>query len=242
MRLKGKASNKDVPIYLQVREEVRSKIEDGDYAPGCAIPSENELAETYGINRLTVRNAIDVLVSEGLLKRVRGRGVFVTGERTDVNLDFFGGFRNNTKEIHAEAAVKIISRFRRPAGMKVGSILGIDPQDEIYYIKRLNLMNGEPFELERVMLPVERVPQLDDIDLSVFSLYEVYGLCGITLAHDDETLDIVSLEARDARYLGVPAGSVAMLLSDVTRDDHGRPVECSASLEREDKCRFTVHF
>ena len=65
----------NAPIYLQLREVVRSKIEDGEYAPGTAIPSENLLASTYGINRLTVRSAIDALVNEGLLKRVQGKGV-----------------------------------------------------------------------------------------------------------------------------------------------------------------------
>ncbi|MEG2288028.1 MAG: GntR family transcriptional regulator, partial [Ruthenibacterium sp.] len=62
------------PIYLQLREIVRNKIEDGEYLPGTAIPSENELADTYGIHRITVRNAVDALVNEGMLRRVQGKG------------------------------------------------------------------------------------------------------------------------------------------------------------------------
>ena len=50
------------PIYLQLREIIRNKIEDGEYMPGTAIPSENKLAETFGINRVTIRNAVDALV------------------------------------------------------------------------------------------------------------------------------------------------------------------------------------
>ena len=42
------------PLYIQLREVIRSKIEDGEYLPGTAIPSENQLAETYGLNRLSV--------------------------------------------------------------------------------------------------------------------------------------------------------------------------------------------
>ncbi len=55
--------NYQSPIYLQLREVIRNKIEDGEYLPGMSIPSENDLADTYGINRMTVRNAIAVLVS-----------------------------------------------------------------------------------------------------------------------------------------------------------------------------------
>ena len=68
----GKLSYR-TPIYLQLREIIRNRIEEGEYLPGTAIPSENKLAETYGINRLTVRNAVDTLVNEGILRRVQGK-------------------------------------------------------------------------------------------------------------------------------------------------------------------------
>ena len=72
----GKLSYR-TPIYLQLREIIRNRIEEGEYLPGTAIPSENKLAETYGINRLTVRNAVDTLVNEGILSTCsRVKGVF----------------------------------------------------------------------------------------------------------------------------------------------------------------------
>lgn len=230
------------PIYLQLREIVRSKIEENEYPPGCAIPSENELAETYGINRLTVRNGIDALVTEGLLKRVKGRGVFVVGDKVDVDLDDIGGFRKSMRKRGERATVKILAKYRRPAGSTYARILGINPTDEVFSIKCLNLMNDEPYELERIMTPVARVPQLDTIDLSVFNLNEVYGFYGTTITRDEELLSIVRLEARDARYLGVPSETPAMALSDVLYDDRDNPVECSRSFVRDDKCFFSVHF
>ena len=89
----GKLSYR-TPIYLQLREIIRNRIEEGEYLPGTAIPSENKLAETYGINRLTVRNAVDTLVNEGILRRVQGKGVFVVGDKYEENLDEHGGFVN----------------------------------------------------------------------------------------------------------------------------------------------------
>ena len=80
------------PIYLQLREIVRNKIEEGEYLPGTAIPSENKLAETFGINRLTVRNAVEALVNEGILQRVQGKGVFVVGDKYEEVLEEHGGF------------------------------------------------------------------------------------------------------------------------------------------------------
>ena len=66
------------PSYrAQLREVLRAKIEEGEYPPGTAIPSENELAAAYGLNRRTVREAVALLVREGLLRSVAGKGVYV---------------------------------------------------------------------------------------------------------------------------------------------------------------------
>ncbi len=58
------------PLYMQLREIIRYKIETGEFAPCTALPSENELADEYAVTRQTVRNAIETLVNEGLLRRV----------------------------------------------------------------------------------------------------------------------------------------------------------------------------
>ena len=84
--------NYRTPIYLQLREIVRTKIEDGEYLPGTAIPSENDMAATYGISRITVRSAVDALVNEGLLRRVQGKGVFVVGNKIEQAIEEFSGF------------------------------------------------------------------------------------------------------------------------------------------------------
>ena len=63
------------PLYIQLREVIRSKIEEEEYLPGTAIPSENQLMETYGLNRVSVRSALAALEFEGLLKSVQGKPV-----------------------------------------------------------------------------------------------------------------------------------------------------------------------
>ncbi|MEG2287796.1 MAG: GntR family transcriptional regulator, partial [Ruthenibacterium sp.] len=122
------------PIYLQVREIVRTKIEEGEYAPGMAIPSENDLADLYGINRLTVRNAIDALVNEGLLKRVAGKGVYVVGNKMERDLENLGGFSQTMRQKNMHPSTKIVAKVLRKAGDKFGLLFGINPDDDIYYI------------------------------------------------------------------------------------------------------------
>ena len=76
-----KEKNDKLPLYLQLREEVRRKIENGEYAPGTAIPSEKQLADTHGMHRLSVRNALKALIREGLLKSIQGKGIYVCGSK-----------------------------------------------------------------------------------------------------------------------------------------------------------------
>ena len=122
----GKLSYR-TPIYLQLREIIRNRIEEGEYLPGTAIPSENKLAETYGINRLTVRNAVDALVNEGILRRVQGKGVFVVGDKYEENLDEHGGFVNVMSSGTKRVSIKEQAKIYRPAGNKYANYFNIDP-------------------------------------------------------------------------------------------------------------------
>ena len=85
------------PLYIQLREVIRSKIEEEEYLPGTAIPSENQLMETYGLNRVSVRSALAALEFEGLLKSVQGKGVFVAGPKAKRNMDTLSGFHNTMR-------------------------------------------------------------------------------------------------------------------------------------------------
>lgn len=230
------------PVYLQMREIIRSKIEEGDYAPCTAIPSEAELAECYGINRQTVHNAVDTLVNEGLLRRVPGKGIFVLGKKVDRDLDELQGFTQTMLDKNVMPSVKVLTKTMRKAGELYEQMFGISAQDDIYYIKRLCCANTEPVSLEEIYIPRYLVPKMAGIDLSVFSVYEIYEFYRIRLERAEQTLDLVRLDANDARLLGIDAQLPVMLFECVTYDDRGRIIEFNRNYVRGDKCNFTVHF
>lgn len=231
----------NAPIYLQLREVVRSKIEEGEYAPGTAIPSENILAETYGINRLTVRSAIDALVKDGILKRVQGKGVYVMA-KYERDLEVLGGFSQTMTEKNASSGKKILLRGQRKAGEKFGSIFHIGADDPIYYIKRLDYANEEPIAIQEIYIPYNLVPNVEDIDISVFSMFEIYKFYGIDPVRAWQTLDLVQLAQSDARLININKEQAVFLFSCTTYDENERVIEYSKSYTRGDKCNFTVHF
>ena len=69
-----------IPLYRQLREILKDKIEKGEFSEGDLIPSEREICETYGVSRITARQAILDLVNDGLLYREGGRGTFVASK------------------------------------------------------------------------------------------------------------------------------------------------------------------
>ena len=145
----GKLSYR-TPIYLQLREIIRNRIEEGEYLPGTAIPSENKLAETYGINRLTVRNAVDALVNEGILRRVQGKGVFVVGDKYEENLDEHGGFVNVMSSGTKRVSIKEQAKIYRPAGNKYANYFNIEPDDLIFCVRHQITLDSEPLAIEDI--------------------------------------------------------------------------------------------
>jgi GntR family transcriptional regulator len=230
------------PIYLQLREVIRSRIEDGEYLPGMAIPSENDLADTYKINRMTVRNAIDALVNEGILKRVQGKGVYVIGNKVERDLETLGGFTQTMRSRNTRPSTKVLAKTLRKAGDKYSLVFGIGPADDIYYIKRICSADDEPISLEEIFIPKYVVPELEGVDLGVFSIYDVYDFYGINITKAWQTLDLTKLDPRDARMLEIDPELSVLLFECTSFDDKERVIEFTRNYTRGDKCNFNVHF
>ena len=235
-------NNSDKPKYVQLREILRNQIEDGEFLPGSKIPSENELVETYGIHRLTVRNAINALVKEGLLKPVQGKGVFVAGKKMQSDLNRLSGFRSKMQEHGAEPGTQTLLKTTRKAGTKYAKIMEINPEDEIYYFRRLYYVDREPASLEDIYIPKSIAPGLEDVDLDVISLFDILRSHGVKINRAWQTLSVTRLDAKDSRWLKLDQDQVVFLFECVSRDEQGRVIEFNRSYSRSDTASYTVSY
>lgn len=230
------------PLYLQLRELIRSRIESGEYPPGTAIPSVGALAETYGIHRLSVRSAISALIGEGMLKSVQGKGIFVVGDKLEQDLETVGGFRQNMLARKKETETRVLVKALRRAGPVYGALLECPPETWLYYIKQVSYVDGEPVSLEEVYLPESLVPNLRHVDLGVFSLYEACEFYGINVVRGEQSLEITELDPMDARLLDVAPGRGVLAFRCVSYDEQNRAVEFTRTYTRGDRCTFSVHY
>ncbi len=234
--------NSDIPKYAQVREIIRARIEDGEYLPGMSIPSESDLVEEFGIHRLTVRNAIDSLVKEGMLKPIQGKGVYVLGKKIKHNLESLAGFRQKIREQGLKPSVKNLVKTVRTAGLKYATLLEIEPDDEIFYIRRLYFVDDEPYSIEDVYIPKEILPEIEFTDLDVFSLFDIMEFNGISYQYAQQTVETTRLDTKDARWLKINSETPVLVFNCISRDQNGRVIEFNQSYTRSDKASYQVSF
>ncbi len=237
--MKKKKINYKSPIYIQLREVIRNRIEEGEYSPGTAIPSENSLAQIYGINRLTVRNAIDKLVKEGLLKRVHGKGVYVLGKKLESSINDIDGFNGCRKRSLLKS--KILSSAFRSAGSKFSYLFGIPKGSKIYAVEALLSEDYIPVAYEKFFIPKKVIQNCDDIDFSIFSTKEIFDFYDIKINTVRQNLEIIIPSSKMTRVLQLKNNQAIMLKESFYYNNQGQIIYFEQSYIRSDMCQLTVN-
>jgi GntR family transcriptional regulator len=223
------------------REQLQEILEGviASLEPGALLPSERLLKERYSVARGTVVQAIEALVARGLVYRVQGSGTFVAEPkfRQPLTLTSF------TEDMRARGMTPgsvVRSQAIVPASEVVARHLALVPGTPVVHLERVRTADGEPMALERTHLPAQRLPGLEDADLTDASLYELLeGTWGVRVAEADQWASVVRVTEDEAGLLHVSAEQPALLFQRVTRDPAGTPVEYVRSLYRGD--RYEVH-
>ena len=160
-----------LPLYHQLAEILTAEIRSGAYPPESRIPAETSLARTYGIGRPTVRQAVDLLVRKGLVKRRRGSGTFVTETGNDVDLFSLAG----TSTAFQRQGIPIDIQLLSPVCLKAVPADRENPfsQGDAYVVSRLILAEEQPVLLEKIYLHPRLFKGIEHMDLSGKSLARV---------------------------------------------------------------------
>lgn len=201
-----------VPKYFQLREILLDLIDSDELSIGAAIPSERELCQRFGLSRMTVRQAVDHLVSEGRLHRVPGKGTFVARPKIELALQLTS-FTDDMRARGMEPGSRDLDRRIVRASAHLAKELGIAPGEEVHFIERLRTADGEPLSIERAHIPVRLAPDLAEHDLSGRSLYELLeSRYGLVMDAGELTIDGGIADPSDADLLKLPRGGAVLLL------------------------------
>jgi GntR family transcriptional regulator len=164
-------STSPIPLYRQLADILLAKIRSGEYPSGSKIPSENSLAERYGIGRPTARQATDLLVRQRILIRKRGSGTFVRKEPEEVDLFSLAG----TLSSFHKKGISVTTRILQKITLK---LIEDDPENpfankKAYFFSRLSRVENVPVLIEDIYLHETLFAKIDSIDLSNRSLSQI---------------------------------------------------------------------
>jgi GntR family transcriptional regulator len=215
------------PLYRQIRDRLVRSLQDAEWRPGEAIPSEVELAARYGVSQGTVRKAIDALAAEHLLVRRQGRGTFVASHEEPRAQFRFLRLRPDAGEPRQPTS-RLLDCRRLRAPVEVARALELRPGETVVMIRRLLEFDGRAGVLDEIWLPGTLFRGLTAERLNAYS-GTLYGLLETEFAtrmiRATERIRAVAASAAEARWLGVPAGEPLLLVERVSSTYGDRPVE-----------------
>jgi GntR family transcriptional regulator len=205
------------PKYLRLYDEMRERIASGRWAVGSALPSQRELAEELGVSIMTLRQALQMLEDDRLIETRHGTGTFVAA-RYSYDLGHLRSFAADLAAQGARITTRLLAADVLPPPEPVAARLG--GADEVLRLRRLRLVGGRPIVVQVSYLPA-RLPArprrllAGDIASAIGSgeqgLYALLAGHGLEVTAASETITPVVLGPDDARDLGRPEGSPALL-------------------------------
>ncbi len=228
-------------LFSQLEEILREGIEDGLWKPGEPIPSERELSRIYEMSRMTVRKAIDRLVTAGFLYRVDGKGTFVSEPKVSYQALTLAGLREQTLKLGYSPSTKLMGIERVLPSETIAANLAIPTDKPVFLIERVVYANDVPLALHRSYIPEFLCPGLPKFDLDNASLYAILKeKYGITIQKASEMLETTLASVRESLLLGVEPGSPMFLLRITTYDNEPKPVEYVKVIFRGDRVQLSL--
>ncbi|HMS06653.1 MAG TPA: GntR family transcriptional regulator [Burkholderiaceae bacterium] len=227
------------PLYQQIKTLILRGLQDGEWRPGEAIPSEMELAARFKVSQGTVRKAIDELAAENLLVRKQGKGTFVATHAEQQVQYRFLKLMPDAGEAASEgpAERRILECRRQRAAGEVARALELRAGDGAIQVRRVLAYAGVPTILEDIWLPAAPFKGLTAERLAVYHgpMYALFETeFGVRMVRAEERIRAVAASAVQAEPLEVGVGAPLLSVERLAYTYDGTPMEWRRGLYRTD--------
>jgi GntR family transcriptional regulator len=239
--LNTEAPDPRLPRYLQIRDALMRRICARAWTEGEALPAEDKLAAQYAASVGTLRKALEVLVSEGIVERIHGRGTFVTRAFDRISMLRFVGFSlKDTNEL-PETATLAIQIVQEPAEAR--QKLGLQASEKMLYLHRTRSIGQEVLLSEHVWLPYKRFAKLEAYlrKNNPLLLYPVYdALCGVLVSRAADQLSITALPNAEAALFKRTKKTLGVRIERCMTEHTGQVIEWRVAYITTDRFQYTV--
>src|ERR1700752_3755790 len=231
----------DSLLYARIETVLAGEITDGDLKIGDQLPTEDSLIARFGVSRITVRRAIQNLVSRGLVEIRRGKGTFVAAPKISQDLKELSGFVEDMHALGRKPTARVIGKEIVAANATVARQLALTRGERVARIRRVRLADGVPLSFDETYLPLEIGKKIITNNLKVepiFSLLE--RKYDIPLIEAEYQLEAVAAEGEVALALRVKEGSPIFRIERTSFTAGNRPVDYEKLYYRGDLVRFVT--
>jgi GntR family phosphonate transport system transcriptional regulator len=230
-----------ISAWRQIADRIEADIVHGRYAPGAQLPIEAKLAESFAVNRHTVRRALAVLAASGLVRATQGRGTFVE----EKPLPYPIGPRTRFSELVAragrEAGGALLGESTVAADTRVAKALGIAKRQLVFRLDTVRSANGTPISLGTAFFPLPRFDGMGAAYRKTGSVTKAFKLCGIADYRRAETrISARPASSDDALRLDLAAGRPVLTVDSINVDLEGMPIQFTRAVFAADRTELVV--
>ncbi|TLG77327.1 GntR family transcriptional regulator [Culicoidibacter larvae] len=223
--------------YEEIAEELIKEINEGVYQQQELLPSENKLIERFKVSRMTVRQALDVLVGKNMVTKKPGKGTFVTGQKIKSFSRGLIGFSESAKMQNKESDTIILSNELVAPNDEVQELLNISASELVYRVERLRLISGEVYIYEIDFIPLEYTNELpEEKAKSLFKYLE--NEMSYTIAFANYKIEAIGADKTIAKHMQVNRQAPILFVQVTHYLNDSRPLYASYSYYRHEYYSF----
>jgi len=238
------SAESEMPLYLQLASYFKIQIQAGVLEPGSQMIPEKVLCEVLDISRTTVRQAMNLLVKEGLLVRYQGKGSFIADEKVKRSINYLYNFSEDMINMGiTPSSLVLVNEIReiKPGDFKFEHLKLPGRQKKMFYLKRIRCADGEPLLVEETYIPYYLCEGIENYDFSKTSLYYVLKeRYKLNLFRAKETLEAIVIDKNLSDLLGCKSNVAGYKISRFSYLESGFVFEYTSSITRADKCMFEL--
>lgn len=230
------------PLYRQIKDWMQRQIVSGVWPEHYKLKSEDDLAAELGVSRGTVRKAVAALTAEGMLTRVHGRGTFVSSSHIEQPLaERLITFSEDLISRQIPFETRVLEQSVIHPSQRVASLLSVPPGAEVFYLKRVRIVNRIPLIVLKNHVKIDRCRGIEKVDFTCYRLFEAFeDLFSLELDWAQRTFEAQVADEEVADLLEMSPGDSVMYMEQVLYLQDGSPIELSDLWLRGDHLRLSA--
>ena len=228
------------PMYRQIAEALREKINEGELKPGDALPTESSLQEAFNVSRVTVRQALKLLTEEQIVESIQGSGTYVKEERVNYDIYQLTGFyeklADRNVDTHSEVSIFEVLK----ADAKLAEKLNLSHDDKVWHVKRVRFIKQKPVNLEETWMPLAMFPDLTWEVMENSKYHYVEQIKKLVIDRSEQ--ELVPIMPSEEAIAALSLDPTKPILEKVSRGflKDGRVFEYSRNVFNTDDYKFTL--